>query len=68
LCPDLNLLATILEVYLQKSVWLCSAAAEQGDQIGRFFTNWATFKGRRRFFRKIKSPKKWRLFGRFLGL
>jgi hypothetical protein len=27
-------------------------AEEQGDQIGRFFANWATFKGRWRFFEK----------------
>jgi hypothetical protein len=40
----------------------------QGDQIGRFFANWATFESGWRFFEEKKSPKKWRFFGRILGL
>jgi hypothetical protein len=41
---------------------------EQGDQIGRFFANWATFQSGWRFFEEKNSPKKWRFFGRILGL
>jgi hypothetical protein len=40
----------------------------QGDQIGRFFAIWATFKSGWRFFEEKNSPKKWRFFGRILGL
>ncbi len=29
----------------------------QGDQIGRFFTIWATFGGSLRFFERMKLPK-----------
>jgi hypothetical protein len=34
----------------------------QGDQIGRFFANWATFKSGWRFFKEINSPKKMAIF------
>jgi hypothetical protein len=39
---------------------------DQGDQIGRFFANWAIFESPWRIFEQIKEPKNWAIFGRFL--
>jgi hypothetical protein len=39
----------------------------QGEQIGQFFANWATFKSGWQFFEEINLPKM-AILGRILGL
>ncbi len=34
----------------------------QGDQIGRFFADWAIFESPWRIFEQIKEPKNWAIF------
>jgi hypothetical protein len=41
-----------------ESIWrVMEPHCELGDQIGRLFTNWATYGGSLCFFERIKQPK-----------
>jgi hypothetical protein len=42
-----------------------NAASLQGDQIGRFFADWAIFESPWRIFEQIKEPKNWVIFNHY---